>query len=198
MRMHKTVAALLASVALVGCATDGPDVPDIIQPSSPTAWMEPIGTLTIPPSSVNELTYNTGNAFHRDLHASMKGAVPVIVVAIPQGTPLALAALQQDRPSILQNDPGIVRWTTRIRYTQGAVVACPISPPESGIWSLLLLAANIAAPWVNQYLTYRPAENYHAVAWYDRGNERIERVEFIHRSAVANINSMSCEQLDEL
>lgn len=196
-RIHTLLTAAICVSLVSNCTTDGEGGGASPGMNNP-AWMDPIATLTVPPSGISELTYSTGRAFHLDLHASMKGAVPVISVAIPEGTPLSLSTLQQDRLSILQADPGIVRWTTRIRYTQGAVVACPVSEPETGIWSWLLVAANVIAPWVNEYLTYRVAENYNAVAWYDRGNERIQRIDFLHRGAVADINSMTCEQLSAL
>jgi hypothetical protein len=191
MRLGFVAAVMVGSVLVLAqsCAT----------PSGvPTAWMDPVSTILIPPSNVSELTYGISNEFHRGLHASMKGNVPKISVRIPQQAPLTLASMQQNRASILENDPALVRWTTRIRYTEGTVVACPISRPESGIWSFLAVLANVAAPWVNEYVTYAPAESYHSVIWYDRANDRVERIEFLRRSAVTEIRTMTCQQLSAL
>ena len=157
----------------------------------PTAWMDPVGTLMIPASAQNQLTYRQGESFHRDLHASMKGQTSPINVAIDAGTTVRLQDFSQTRNQILQTDNGLLRWTTRVKETGGAVMACSTTPPESGLWAVLAILADIAAGWVNEYLTYRPAENYHAVLFYDRGTDRVERVKFIARSGV-DINTLSC------
>jgi hypothetical protein len=122
----------------------------------------------------------------------MKGRVRVIRVKIAGGSEFPVAEFSMNRPSLLETDPGLVRWTKRIRDTGGEIIGCP-SQAESGIASILLqLFGEIAAKWVNDYVTYRPAEAYHAIVVYSRDTDQVEQVKFVLRSAV-NIETLDCE-----
>lgn len=189
--IRTTMAGLgVVSLALAACETPSPNGGST---STLADWQDPIGTLTLPASNIGEIKYGSGgDHFHRALHSSMKGNVDVIDVDMGDDARVNLDDIRQSRTSLMANDPGLLRWTTRINLSGGEIMACRNTPPESGLWALLALVSQIAAPWVNEWLAYRDAQDYHAVVFYDPVTEVISRTKFVHRAHI-DMSALTCD-----
>lgn len=152
--------------------------------------LDPIQTLTVPASNDAALTYANSTDFDLQLHASMKGSTSPISVTVPAAAGLRLDDLTRS-PTISNNDERLGRWLYKIGQSDGRIFACADEEPETGFWTLLAILADIALPMVNDFLTYRPAENYHAVIFYDRASEAVRSVKMIRRASV-NADTLTC------
>jgi hypothetical protein len=192
--MLKYIIALTAAIGLSACHHEQTEIitPNPVVSAGLEAWQDPVATLTTQPSSQATLTYSDTSDFHRALNASMRGRVPVIAVSIPANRRLPLEQFTQDRSQLDRSAPGLVRWTARIRNTGGHIMAC--SDQETEVWAQLIpLIFQIAAPWVNDALTYRPANQYNAVAFVDSDDNRepVTQIKFVRRDA-HDIQALSC------
>lgn len=182
-------AVCATSILLAACSTPSPTY-------SAASWQDPLGTLTLPASTDASLSYNSGNdSFHRRLHQSMKGAVPVISVDMGS-TVMTLDDINETPTRIVQNDPGLFRWVARTKLSGNQVMACQDREPE-GAWALFSLLVNFASPWVNEYIIYRDAREYNFVAFYDSETEVISSVKFIRKSAIAT-DDLTCNAAHEV
>jgi hypothetical protein len=159
---------------------------------------DPVRTFLIPESSQDRLTYSESNRFHRDLHASMKGEVSVITVTVPANITLPLEQFSQDRSQLDRSAPGLVRWTARIRDTNGHIMACFDTPDENGLWEIFGVIFRIIAPWINDAVTYRYANQYNAILYYNQNDTRepVREVRFIRRNE-HDIHSLTCQAARE-
>ncbi|MFC7380263.1 hypothetical protein [Brevundimonas sp. GCM10030266] len=187
----KFISALTAALVLTGCATDGDNSSGVHQVLT-SSVADPIGALMIPPSNESALTYASTDTFDRTLHASMKGRVRGIMVTVPVGTPLTLAQINSAATGLTAGDQRMTRWTRRVKESGGALLACQSRPAESGLWAVLQLLLGVVSPILTDYLTYRPAGDYHAVIFYDSATDAVRGVKFIRRDAVADVSALTC------
>jgi hypothetical protein len=188
-----SVGVIVASVlAVSGCTTAGVGSPNI-SPSTIGAIADPIGALTIPASSESALTYVSSDAFDRSLHASMKGRTRSITVTVPSSASLSVGEINTAVTGLTQGDERMVRWTRRVKESGGALIACENTRPESGIWAALALLLNWGSPILTEYLTYRPAGEYHAIVFHRRGGDQVEGVKFVRRDASGDPTTLTCQ-----
>ncbi len=191
--------ALAACAALVSsassCATTPPGASGFVQ----TPWgmlAEPIGTYMIPPSSQKTFTYASTDEFDRSLHASMKGNTTPITITVPASANLKRADLSGTEFTLGADDQRLKRWVYQVRQSGGNVYSCTERPSESA-WAILGMLVNLFMPAINEFLTYRPADAYHAVVFYDPASDRVMRVKMLLRSSVDGAN-LTCEQASAL
>lgn len=195
MKTIKWAAVAAVAALLAGCETDGGGFDAGLNAGLAT-FADPIGVLTIPPSSERSLTYAESDAFERALHASMKGGTTPIAVAVPSGANLSLDAVANGGP-VRPADPRMKRWLTRIAESGGTVHSCAARPAESGLWAIGQLLVQMFTPVLTDYLTYRPAGSYNAVVFHDAQSERIVQVKFLTRTS-PGVQSLTCETASRL
>lgn len=180
-------------LVLGGCGTTAEPGSTGMQAAFLGSVADPIGAFTIPPSDVRDLTYASTDTFDRSLHASMKGRTPVIKVTVPAAANLTLSQLNTPATALTQDDARMARWTRRIKESGGAVVACVDQPQESLIWTALALLLRWGSPILTQYVTYGPAEAYHAVVFYEAAApEKVKLVKFVTRSQITDVANLTC------
>jgi hypothetical protein len=136
-------------------------------------------------SSRPTVNYAETDEFDLALNASMKGQVPTIKAPVGAGERLLASELEAAvRPA--PDSPRLAFWLAKIRATGGQNLICEeeTDDAESAIaWML----AGMAADWLTDWLTYKPAEEYHALVFVkpvDGGEEwEVTRAEFVRRAA---------------
>lgn len=196
MKTMKWAVVAVGLAVLGGCATAGDPGMNAGLTAGLTTFADPIGVLTIPPSSTRRLTYAEGDGFDRALHASMKGGTTPITVVVPSAANLSLGIVSGGG-AIQAGDPRLKRWLTRIAESGGTVHACATRPDESGLWAIAQLLAQIFTPMLTDYLTYRPAGGYDAVVFHDGQSERVAQVKFLTR-APPGADALTCEAAGRL
>jgi hypothetical protein len=189
--------AAACALGLSGCGQTDPSLG--ISPGTFQAVMDPIGRLTIAPSSETALTYASTDAFDRSLHASMKGQTPVITVSVPASAGLTVTEINTAATGLSPGDERMTRWTRRVKESGGSLIACQNARPESaGLWSAIGLLLGWLSPILSDYLTYRPAGSYHAIIFHDRTGDQVQGVKFVRRELIADPAALTCQAASAL
>jgi hypothetical protein len=194
MKITRSLIFLAAAVpTLAGCATSDPSSGGLLG-----RFADPLNRLTVPATNDVEITYSNNDIFDFALNGSMKGSTPVITIPLPATStdPMMFTELRNASPAN-SGDERMNRWLLAISNSNGSIFACENTPPESGLWALVGLLVDIFMPAINDYVTYRPARNYHAVVSYNPDTDIVTQVKMLNRSTV-DAGTLTCEQASHL
>jgi hypothetical protein len=147
-----------------------------------------LAALTFTTSSKPEFDYLENDQFDLQMHASMNGSVPTIKTPVPSNDKLTIAELEASttpRP----DSPRLAFWLAKIRSTGGQNLICQEGGTKGVENAFAWLLANMATDWLRDWLTYKPAGNYHAKVFVKQmtGNDyEVVRTEFVLRSKEPN------------
>jgi hypothetical protein len=172
----------IANIAVPGgCTTAAP-----VMSSNLTAVCRGVdlAALMLTTSSKPEFNYLETDQFDLQMHASMNGSVPSIKSPVPANDKLTIAELEASttpRP----DSPRLAFWLAKIRSTGGQNLICQ-EGAKGAENAFAWMLANMATDWLKDWLTYKPAANYHAKVFVKpmTGGKDYEvvRTEFVLRS----------------
>lgn len=207
----RTWLAAGAALALAACSATGAPVPggsmftggnvtalaNMMVPGGCTAGGAPmtssltavcrgvdLAALALTTSSKPQFDYFETDQFDLQLHASMKGAVPTIKTPVPDTDKLTVTELEASttpRP----DSPRLAFWLAKIRASGGQNLICEEATRGGAESALAWMLANMATDWLKDWLTYKPAEAYHAKVFVrpmTGGDYEVVRTEFVLRS----------------
>ncbi|MBI1339606.1 hypothetical protein GC169_05255 [bacterium] len=147
-----------------------------------------LASLALNRSSRPQFNYAENDDFDLQLNASMKGGVPTIKAITPASESLTVAELEAATvPSA--DSPRLSFWLAKIRATGGQNLVCQ-EETDGAESAFAWMVASMAADWLTDWLTYKPAEAYHSIVYVRpiEGTEelRVVRTEFLSRASNPN------------
>lgn len=147
-----------------------------------------LAALALNRSSKPQFSYGENDEFDLQLNASMKGMVPRIQVTMPNTERLTVAELEA-ATNPAPDSPRMSFWLAKVRATGGQNLICEVDP-DGAESAFAWMLASMAADWLTDWLTYKPAEAYHAMVFVqpmqNSDDYEVVRVEFVPRASNPN------------
>ena len=192
--MHaRQLFGILGILVLAGCQPGGGGGATLFQPSAQgqgsagpeSAIVDVAAMVTVPASRQPRLRYNETDAFDRIMHSSMKGLTSAITVNADE---VQVSKAQLETAGAFTADtPRIYRWIWKVRDTGGRSIACD-EPRTRFLGGVVMMGLKMVAGMIRDYVTYGPAEKYHARAFFNPNDDLLIRVEFIRRDLISDLD----------
>lgn len=142
------------------------------------------------PEPGNEITYSDSREFDLKLHVSLKADLERVKVITPNNMEIENSRLPQR----------IDHWFSTVRSEGGEVKACPTEAPVGTGFGALSIATDIfyaLVKGVDNFITYRPAKQYHAIVFVSLNDpNNVKGISFIRKDVFEGFDDR-CEDLSE-